>query len=335
MGAGYSRVKTWIAGETLTAADLNAEFNNEINNDITNKLTAQGDILYATAAATAAALAKGGILNPGAWAAGGIGGLISGSTLGTSGYDTGQYSSTDGGVDSGTGGDFGDTSGSGSEGGEGSPVNPAANVLDPNKTGETTPPTTTGGTEMGIKKESYLDVLAKMSQDYYNKTAPARENILQRGQNFLEGGLDVTQSPMWASGKNAAEVLYKRAQDDTRANLPSGGALQSSLAEGDTNKARTLTDLASQIGTDEYNKIFSIAQGSPAVAMSGLGTAAGQQANMSGQASQLQAALAGIAATTAGQQMYKNVQEDAQKNQLYGDLGSGLGEGIGAGLEKG
>lgn len=29
-----SRVKTWIAGEVLTAADLNAEFNNILNNPV-------------------------------------------------------------------------------------------------------------------------------------------------------------------------------------------------------------------------------------------------------------------------------------------------------------
>ena len=34
MGGNYSRVKAWIAGEVLSAADLNAEFNNEINNAI-------------------------------------------------------------------------------------------------------------------------------------------------------------------------------------------------------------------------------------------------------------------------------------------------------------
>jgi hypothetical protein len=32
MGATFAAVKTWIAGETLTASDLNAEFNNILNN---------------------------------------------------------------------------------------------------------------------------------------------------------------------------------------------------------------------------------------------------------------------------------------------------------------
>ena len=34
MPGNYSRVKTWISGEILTASDQNAEFNNEINNAI-------------------------------------------------------------------------------------------------------------------------------------------------------------------------------------------------------------------------------------------------------------------------------------------------------------
>ena len=34
MAGVYSRIKVWIAGEVLTAADLNGEFNNEINNAI-------------------------------------------------------------------------------------------------------------------------------------------------------------------------------------------------------------------------------------------------------------------------------------------------------------
>ncbi len=32
MGATFSRIKTWIAGETLTASDLNAEYDNILNN---------------------------------------------------------------------------------------------------------------------------------------------------------------------------------------------------------------------------------------------------------------------------------------------------------------
>ena len=172
--------------------------------------------------------------------------------------------------------------------------------------------TTGGGGGMSpISGGSYQDILAQIAQDMYNKTNPARTEIINRGTNFLEGGLDVTQSPMWGSGKNAAETQYQLARDATMANLPGGGALQSSLATGETDKARTLTDLASRIGMDEYNKIYGLASGAPQQSMSALGTA--------GQTS----------ATLAGQEMYQNIQEDAQKNQLYSDLGAGIGEGWG------
>jgi len=169
----------------------------------------------------------------------------------------------------------------------------------------------TGGGTGGNMTTGGPTSLTEMALDLYNKTGPARQSIIDRGTNFLEGGLDVTQSPMWGSGKNAAETQYQNARDAMMANLPGGGALQSSLATGETDKARTLTDLASRIGMDEYSKIYGLASGAPQQSMSGLGVA--------GQTD----------ATRAGQQMYQNVQEDAQKNQLYSDLGAGIGEGWG------
>ena len=167
-----------------------------------------------------------------------------------------------------------------------------------------------GGTGGNMATGTPTD-LAGMALDLYNRTAPARQSIIDRGTNFLEGGLDVTQSPMWGSGKNAAETQYQNARDAMMANLPGGGALQSSLATGETDKARTLTDLASRIGMDEYSKIYGLASGAPQQSMAGMGVAG--QTN----------------ATLAGQEMYQNIQEDAQKNQLYGDLGAGIGEGWG------
>jgi len=170
---------------------------------------------------------------------------------------------------------------------------------------------TGGGTGGNMATAGGPTSLAEMALDLYKRTDPARQSIIDRGTNFLEGGLDVTQSPMWGSGKNAAETQYQLARDATMANLPGGGALQSALATGETDKARTLTDLASRIGMDEYSKIYGLASGAPQQSMSGMG--------MAGQTD----------ATLAGQQMYQNVQEDAQKNQLYSDLGAGIGEGWG------
>ena len=204
---------------------------------------------------------------------------------------------------------LGKTPGDASGTGAGGPSATSSNDAAPLTSGPGSSPV--GGTGGNMATTGGPTSLAEMALDLYNKTGPARQSIIDRGTNFLEGGLDVTQSPLWGSGKNAAETQYQNARDAMMANLPGGGALQSSLATGETDKARTLTDLASRIGMDEYSKIYGLASGAPQQSMAGMGVAG--QTN----------------ATLAGQEMYQNIQEDAQKNQLYGDLGAGIGEGWG------
>lgn len=166
----------------------------------------------------------------------------------------------------------------------------------------------TGGNNMPATNPSSLTEIAL---DLYRKTDPARAAIIQRGMNFLEGGLDVTQSPLWGSGKNAAEVQYKLARDQILQNTPGGGRLLDTLSDTDTAKARTLTDLASTVGMDEYNKIYGLASGTPQQTISGLSSALGSSTAL--QSAQMQA----------------NAVEDASKNQLYGGLGEGIGEAWG------
>ena len=54
-----ARLKNWVSGETLTAADLNAEFNNIVNNPVTLLLATPttGDLLYASSSTVIAGLA--------------------------------------------------------------------------------------------------------------------------------------------------------------------------------------------------------------------------------------------------------------------------------------
>jgi hypothetical protein len=129
--------------------------------------------------------------------------------------------------------------------------------------------------------------------------------------NFLNGNLDYTQSPVWGASKNAAETQYRLARDQIMQNVPSGGRLLDTLSDTDTAKARTLTDAASNIGMDEYNKIYGMATGTPQQTISGLSSAEGS------------------ATSLQGYQMQQNAIEDASKNQLYGNLGQGVGEAWG------
>ena len=60
--ASTSRVKTWVSGDTLTAADLNAEFNNLLNggiNNIENANIASGAAITTTKIAGTAATLSG------------------------------------------------------------------------------------------------------------------------------------------------------------------------------------------------------------------------------------------------------------------------------------
>lgn len=124
------------------------------------------------------------------------------------------------------------------------------------------------------------DTAAQIAYQMFTESEPLRSQIIGRGERFLgdEGAFDVTQSPMWAPGKAAAEDVYSAAQEGILANLPRGGALQESLAETERGKARTLTDLAGQIAMDEYNKAYGLATLTPQQSLAGLSSLAGSEA---------------------------------------------------------
>jgi hypothetical protein len=134
----------------------------------------------------------------------------------------------------------------------------------------------------------------------YQETSPIRQQLINRGTQFLQGGYDYTQSPAWQPTKLAAERNYERARGDILSNLPRGGGLQEALARNIQGRADTLTNAAGQIGMDEYNKVF------------GLGTGGGYQSAMG---------LTGL----AGQQAATNAQQNAAKTQSYTDIGIGVG----------
>src|SRR3990167_7833828 len=74
------------------------------------------------------------------------------------------------------------------------------------------------------------DLLARLSQDYYNQTQPLRTSMIDRSQSFLSGGLDVTQSPMYGALKSGIEGQFGTARNNILSSLPQGGALLEALA---------------------------------------------------------------------------------------------------------
>jgi len=141
---------------------------------------------------------------------------------------------------------------------------------------------------------------AKIAKKLYKQTNPARQMILNQGTNFLQGGYDPATSPVWDPTKDVMEGQYQNARENLIATMPTGGMLSGELADLERGRAMDLSQLASNIAMDEYNKIYGAAMGAPQTSLGGLSSIAGSQA----------AAQA---------------QETAGKYGALGDIGGGLG----------
>lgn len=137
--------------------------------------------------------------------------------------------------------------------------------------------------------------LTNMSKGYYNQTAPMRNELIGNLTNFLQGNNDPTASPMYAPIKMTAERQYQTAREQAMEDMPMGGALYDSLANIAGQRAKSITDMISQVVQDEYNKAYSMGQGSQQVSAAGVGAGA-QSSNqlLSALASQQQAGASGV-----------------------------------------
>ena len=156
------------------------------------------------------------------------------------------------------------------------------------------------------------DTLNAITKLFWEQSDPARRNILQRGVNFLWGDFDPSQSPAYAPGKNALEGQYGAARENILASMPSGGALYSALGDLEGARADSLTNLDSAMAQDEYNKIYQLATGMPATALTGASSAAG-----------IDAQLQNIAAQTG-------ISQDQMTMGAKSAIGQGLGSVFGS-----
>jgi len=152
---------------------------------------------------------------------------------------------------------------------------------------------------------------AEMSQQYFDETAPARTELIGRGTRFSKGDLDYTQSPMYGPGKGAIEDQYEVARQNIIAETPSGGAMSSNMANLEQQRARGMSDLASRISQDDYNKIYGAAFGAPQTSIGG--TSGVSSSGVGGAANIASADLAAQAGQSAG------------KSNMFGQFGQGAG----------
>ena len=160
-----------------------------------------------------------------------------------------------------------------------------------------------GGKEADTPKQS--KVAAKIAKDYYQSTDPLRESLLGNYQNFLGGGYDVAQNPVWGAGRNVIENQYDVARENVLSNIPKGGQLTDQLAGVEEARAGSLGNLGGAVAQDEDNKLYGMATGAPGQAM-------------------------GTLANIGGQQAMANAQQTAGKYGALGDLGMGGGYILGS-----
>lgn len=123
--------------------------------------------------------------------------------------------------------------------------------------------------------------LMELANDIYGGTSGIRNNLINRGNQFLSGNMDVTANPVFAAQKAAAEDLYRLANEDAMANLPGGGALLDALAGNSRAKAGALTSAAGTIAQDELDFLRGYAtETAPNQAISATGTAGGIQSEL-------------------------------------------------------
>ena len=111
---------------------------------------------------------------------------------------------------------------------------------------------------------------AAIAQQMFKESTPIREPLFADLTDFLGGGFDIGESPMWSPGKAAIEDQYQIARENILANLPVGGQLNEQLANLDIGRASSLTDLIGQIQQDMYNKAYGVATQTPQTSIAGL-----------------------------------------------------------------
>jgi len=148
---------------------------------------------------------------------------------------------------------------------------------------------------------------AELAEKLFEQTDPLRELFAGRGESFLEGGADVTQTPGFANLKQAIETQFGRAKEGVLSDQATGGGLSESLAGLQGDRAKSLVSGISGLQENELARSFALATGTAPTALGALG-----------QAGQTQAGLANAAANRSSS----------------GKAALGSGAGLYAGLSK-
>jgi len=157
-----------------------------------------------------------------------------------------------------------------------------------------------GGKKGGAAPNPSADALAEISKGLYTEATPLRHALMQRSNDFINGGADVTATPQYAALKAGNDSQFNRAKDNTIASTASGGALTDALSNLETNRAVNMTQGMGGIADNEMSRAFALATGSTPTSLNGLGSAANAQSQLIAANQEAQAKSAAGAGTAAG-----------------------------------
>lgn len=110
-----------------------------------------------------------------------------------------------------------------------------------------------------------------------NQSMPLFQQQTQNAMDILSGNFNAAESPLFGGIKQGIEEQYQTARDNLLSQLPSGGAIGSSLASLERGRAGSLSQALSDIYQQYLPAAQQMAVNLPVQAAGGLGTLAGLQ----------------------------------------------------------
>jgi hypothetical protein len=98
-----------------------------------------------------------------------------------------------------------------------------------------------------------MNQIMQQANQQLQQGAFARESYFKRAEDILSGNYDPTKSAMYGPTRNAVEQSYSGARENILSNLPQGGVMQEALADLESTRAQSLSDMMAQIYQGEYN----------------------------------------------------------------------------------
>lgn len=128
-----------------------------------------------------------------------------------------------------------------------------------------------------LPNESAIE-LSRIARELFQQSDPLRRSLIGRSEGFINGGMDVTKSPMYGALKAGNDSAFNKAKDNIIGKVAPGGSLVDALTDLEGTRAVNMAQGVGGLAQDELSRAITLATGQVPAAVSGLGGAANIQA---------------------------------------------------------